>query len=199
MNLQPADYKAAALPIELCQHNRTRIELATLCFFLFPACTRLFACPDIFIWRRGWDSNPRCVAASPVFKTGSLNHSDTSPYYDAATPEEFRIPLALSRRGACSLKADWNMSDMPLTFQRAPASFSCSELPAGFLLAFTGQASERLFIDITRRQPQASANAHQAKTVTSSCYLIFSSVSGTPGLDKDSHHLPTVLSVSQFC
>ena len=30
-------------------------------------------------WRRGWDSNPRCVAASPVFKTGSLNRSDTSP------------------------------------------------------------------------------------------------------------------------
>ena len=31
-------------------------------------------------WRRGWDSNPRCIAASPVFKTGSLNRSDTSPF-----------------------------------------------------------------------------------------------------------------------
>lgn len=31
------------------------------------------------IWRRGWDSNPWPVAGSPVFKTGSLNHSDTSP------------------------------------------------------------------------------------------------------------------------
>ena len=31
-------------------------------------------------WRRGWDSNPRSLAGSPVFKTGSLNHSDTSPY-----------------------------------------------------------------------------------------------------------------------
>ena len=30
-------------------------------------------------WRRGWDSNPRCVAASLVFKTSSLNRSDTSP------------------------------------------------------------------------------------------------------------------------
>ena len=29
--------------------------------------------------RRGWDSNPRPLAESPVFKTGSLNHSDTSP------------------------------------------------------------------------------------------------------------------------
>ena len=29
--------------------------------------------------RRRWDSNPRPLAESPVFKTGSLNHSDTSP------------------------------------------------------------------------------------------------------------------------
>ena len=40
--------------------------------------------PDIvssgyFIWRREWDSNPRRVAASLVFKTSSLNHSDISP------------------------------------------------------------------------------------------------------------------------
>ena len=31
-------------------------------------------------WRRGWDSNPRSLAGSLVFKTSSLNHSDTSPY-----------------------------------------------------------------------------------------------------------------------
>ena len=30
-------------------------------------------------WRREWDSNPRWVAPSPVFKTGSLNRSDISP------------------------------------------------------------------------------------------------------------------------
>ena len=30
-------------------------------------------------WRRGWDSNPRSLARSLVFKTSSLNHSDTSP------------------------------------------------------------------------------------------------------------------------
>ena len=29
--------------------------------------------------RRRWDSNPRSLSESPVFKTGSLNHSDTSP------------------------------------------------------------------------------------------------------------------------
>ena len=31
-------------------------------------------------WRREWDSNPRQVSLSPVFKTGSLNRSDISPY-----------------------------------------------------------------------------------------------------------------------
>ena len=30
-------------------------------------------------WRRVWDSNPRSLAGSPVFKTGALNHSDNSP------------------------------------------------------------------------------------------------------------------------
>lgn len=31
-------------------------------------------------WRRDWDSNPgRAFTPSPVFRTGSLNHSDTSP------------------------------------------------------------------------------------------------------------------------
>ena len=33
-------------------------------------------------WRRGWDSNPRCLTTSLVFKTSSLNHSDTSPKND---------------------------------------------------------------------------------------------------------------------
>ena len=30
-------------------------------------------------WRRGWDSNPRPITETPVFKTGSINHSDISP------------------------------------------------------------------------------------------------------------------------
>lgn len=30
--------------------------------------------------RRRWDSNPRYLSVSLVFKTSSLNHSDTSPY-----------------------------------------------------------------------------------------------------------------------
>ena len=36
--------------------------------------------PHLDIWRIGWDSNPRSLAGSPVFKTSSLNHSDTYPY-----------------------------------------------------------------------------------------------------------------------
>ncbi len=30
-------------------------------------------------WRRGWDSNPRSLAAQPVFKTAAIDHSATSP------------------------------------------------------------------------------------------------------------------------
>ena len=34
---------------------------------------------DRWGWRREWDSNPRPVAGSLVFKTSSLNRSDISP------------------------------------------------------------------------------------------------------------------------
>ena len=47
-----------------------------------PASSLTKKCPQmgaLFCWRREWDSNPRWVAPSPVFKTGSLNHSDISP------------------------------------------------------------------------------------------------------------------------
>ena len=30
------------------------------------------------VWRRGWDSNPRCFR-TPLFESGTINHSDTSP------------------------------------------------------------------------------------------------------------------------
>src|SRR3954464_13331171 len=30
------------------------------------------------MWRRGWDSNPRCFR-TPLFESGTINHSDTSP------------------------------------------------------------------------------------------------------------------------
>jgi hypothetical protein len=29
--------------------------------------------------RRGWDSNPRRLDTSPLFESGTFNHSDTSP------------------------------------------------------------------------------------------------------------------------
>ena len=35
--------------------------------------------PPLKNWRRRWDSNPRYLAVSLVFKTSSLNPSDTSP------------------------------------------------------------------------------------------------------------------------
>ena len=35
------------------------------------------------IWRREWDSNPRCRYASLVFKTSPLIRSGISPYYSS--------------------------------------------------------------------------------------------------------------------
>ena len=32
--------------------------------------------------RRGWDSNPRSPKARPLFESGTINHSDTSPRYE---------------------------------------------------------------------------------------------------------------------
>ena len=38
------------------------------------------ACHTVLsLWRRGWDSNPRSLSGSLVFKTSSINRSDTSP------------------------------------------------------------------------------------------------------------------------
>ncbi len=45
-----------------------------------PSCaTPRYKAKFNFMWRRGWDSNPRSLSESLVFKTSSLNHSDTSP------------------------------------------------------------------------------------------------------------------------
>ena len=36
-------------------------------------------------WRRGWDSNLRCFR-TPLFESGTINHSDTSPNGDSSKP-----------------------------------------------------------------------------------------------------------------
>src|ERR671911_521755 len=33
-------------------------------------------------YRRGWDSNPRRLITSPLFESGTFNHSDTSPTWE---------------------------------------------------------------------------------------------------------------------
>ncbi len=46
-------------------------------------------------WRRGWDSNPRCFR-TPLFESGTINHSDTSPRQ--RIPKAVRVP-GMTRRG----------------------------------------------------------------------------------------------------
>ena len=54
----------------------------------------------LHIWRRGWDSNPRPLSESLVFKTSSLNHSDTSPhaYYPNFYPAMTLANLLVTHR-----------------------------------------------------------------------------------------------------
>jgi hypothetical protein len=40
--------------------------------------THDWACAGVRSWRRGRDSNPRCFR-TPLFESGTINHSDTSP------------------------------------------------------------------------------------------------------------------------
>ena len=50
-----------------------KINCVILCRLLGSAKTHCY------MWRRGWDSNPRSLSGSLVFKTSSINRSDTSP------------------------------------------------------------------------------------------------------------------------
>ncbi len=48
-------------------------------------------------WRRGWDSNPRCFR-TPLFESGTINHSDTSPR-KRITRDAVRRPPVSGGRG----------------------------------------------------------------------------------------------------
>ncbi len=66
-------------------------DLSTGCDARLP-CPGAPRCPRSWdhdrAWRRGWDSNPRCFR-TPLFESGTLNHSDTSP--------RERIPKVIAR------------------------------------------------------------------------------------------------------
>ena len=53
-------------------------------------------------WRRGWDSNPRCFR-TPLFESGTLNHSDTSP--GASESSKGRPGTAMGRSGFARLRS----------------------------------------------------------------------------------------------
>lgn len=46
------------------------------------------------VWQRGWDSNPRGLRP-PVFETGTIDHSDTSPEKYPASEEPRLQPIHL--------------------------------------------------------------------------------------------------------
>src|SRR5215218_1416174 len=79
-------------------------------------------------WRRGWDSNPRWLITTPLFESGTFNHSDTSPtceVYQRGFPRR-------DRHGGRNSK----------TARRVPGGVSEVRL-AGFEPAAFGSATQR--------------------------------------------------------
>ena len=63
------------IAVDFCSVNKNLPNLFTFHFSLFTH----QHLTGVDVWRREWDSNPRPVAGSLVFKTSSLNRSDISP------------------------------------------------------------------------------------------------------------------------
>ncbi len=88
-----------------------------------------------FIWRRGWDSNPRNLAAPAVFKTAAIDHSATSPKktgktlpeVDASIGSEIlrfvkKNPLFRKGRGPVPIGRACERKMQGRRFQKRPAS-----------------------------------------------------------------------------
>src|SRR5215208_4609117 len=88
---------------------------------------RLTDSPTPF-WRRGWDSNPRWLITTPLFESGTFNHSDTSP-----TCEVYQRCPAIRRQ---------NCPGDSKTARRSPGGESRVRL-AGFEPAAFGSATQR--------------------------------------------------------
>jgi hypothetical protein len=79
---------------------------------------RLTDSPTRF-WRRGWDSNPRWLITTPLFESGTFNHSDTSPIcevYQRVLAVGARAPMRIAKppggyRAACQRYA-WQDSNL---------------------------------------------------------------------------------------
>src|SRR5215207_9148920 len=78
--------------------------------------------------RRGWDSNPRWLITTPLFESGTFNHSDTSP-----THEVYQRDPAIPHR---------NDGEDSKTARRLPGGESLVRL-AGFEPAAFGSATQR--------------------------------------------------------
>jgi hypothetical protein len=55
--------------------------------------------PARVFWRRGRDSNPRWLNTTPLFESGTINHSDTSPARQYTDPIWYGQPGAARRAG----------------------------------------------------------------------------------------------------
>ena len=78
--------RGASSPLEYFSVGNSIVKINCELWLIFVLQTKIFLFFSLFntfcgviLWRREWDSNPRPVAGSLVFKTSSLNRSDISP------------------------------------------------------------------------------------------------------------------------
>ena len=75
----------------------SRLGTSPSCYLVLCNIKAITKPPLVVLKRRRWDSNPRPLSESLVFKTSSLNHSDTSPYNSAITYSPRQSPTKYHR------------------------------------------------------------------------------------------------------
>ena len=70
--------------------------------------------------RRGWDSNPRSLIGTPLFESGTINHSDTSPHTHTPQKRGLPPPCLLTHKRALPRRQCYYTWRTP-AFQTAPS------------------------------------------------------------------------------
>ncbi len=94
-------------------------------------------------WRRGRDSNPRCFR-TPLFESGTLNHSDTSPMWAS---------LAKPRPRAGRRAASWPQRSMRRACNRWTCRWGASSAPDRYVPV--GMARSRATSCARRNNPSS--------------------------------------------
>ena len=85
-----------------------------------------FVFPKRVEWRRGRDSNPRCLLDTPVFKTGALNHYATSPSFEGDFTQINYNIFSLKNKTALSLEKSCFLANLMPTSRASFCFKACA-------------------------------------------------------------------------